>query len=108
MLNAFGFRAKTPEAVQTFLNELSEKLTPLVEKDIESFLALKKTECESRGEEFDGVINMYDYSFYVNKREQQEYDVDHEMIKKYFPLHVVTKGMFKIYQVLCSPSDHDE
>jgi hypothetical protein len=31
--------------------------------------------------------------------EQQQYKVDHQLIKQYYPLDVVVKGMLDIYQV---------
>lgn len=74
----------------------------MVKKEMDALLALKEEECAVRGEENDGRINMWDFRYYLNKREEKEYNVDHEEIKKYFPLQVVTEGMFKIYQdLLC-------
>jgi Zn-dependent oligopeptidase len=93
-------RAETPENVKEFLGELSKKLDPLIKKEMSSLLALKEEECLARGVKSDGRINMWDYRYYLNMREKREYDVDHEEIRQYFPLSVVTQGLFKIYQEL--------
>ncbi|KAJ3135204.1 hypothetical protein HK100_002975 [Physocladia obscura] len=92
--------AKSPETVQSFLRDLNKKLQPLLDSDIAELLALKKKTTESRGEPFDGKINYWDTGYYLNLIEKEKYQVDHEEIKRYFPLHVVTNGLFEIYQRL--------
>ncbi|KAJ3006067.1 UNVERIFIED_CONTAM: hypothetical protein HDU68_004291, partial [Siphonaria sp. JEL0065] len=94
--------AKTPETVSTFLTDLNKKLQPLLDADLAELLALKKRTKEERGEPFDGKINQWDTGYYLNLVEKEKYQVDHEEIKRYFPLHVVTKGLFEIYQRLLS------
>ena len=32
--------------------------------------------------------------------EEKEFNLDHQVIKEYFPLDVVTKGLLDIYQLL--------
>ena len=82
--------------------DLSEKLTPLVREEMQALLALKEQECARRNEKFDERINMWDFRYFLNMREHKEYQVDHEAIKRYFPIDVVTKGMFGIYEdLLC-------
>merc|ERR1719161_1138738 len=56
--------SKTSSAVQKFLAELSEKLTPLSDRDKEECLVYKKKEMAERGEEFDGVLNAWDRVYY--------------------------------------------
>ncbi|KAJ3222122.1 hypothetical protein HDU81_010135 [Chytriomyces hyalinus] len=92
--------AKTPETVQTFLNTLNQKLQPLLDHDMKALLAIKEKTKLARNEPFDGKLHPYDMSYYINLIELEQYQVDHEALKKFFPLHVVTKGLFEIYQKL--------
>ncbi|KAJ3076045.1 hypothetical protein HDU98_005994, partial [Podochytrium sp. JEL0797] len=94
--------AKTPETVQTFLKDLNHKLQPLLSSDLSELLALKKKAKEARNEPFDGVLHQWDVNYYMNQVEKEKFEVDHEEIKRYFPLQVVTEGLFEIYQTLLS------
>lgn len=94
--------AKKPEAVLEFLEDLSVKLRPLLRKEMEIMLELKKKEMDERGIEFDNKIHIWDYRYYSNMREEREFDVDHQLLKDYFPLEKVTSGLFEIYQNLLS------
>jgi len=90
--------AKNPETVVSFLNDLVQKLDGPVERDIEKLLVLKKAEKEALGQEYDGKIHAWDSTYYANKVLEQEYQIDHNEIKKYFPLHKVLSGLLDIYQ----------
>jgi len=67
---------------------------------MKELLALKKEEKEKRGESFDGKINLWDTRYYGRIREERVYNVDHQKLKSYFPLQVVTKGLLEIYETL--------
>jgi len=92
--------AKDPNSVETFLDDLIKKLDAPLEKDIHSLLKYKKQECESRGIPFDNTVNAWDFHYYMNKVLELEYQVNDNEIKEYFPLEVVTEGIFKVYQEL--------
>ncbi|XP_078487908.1 thimet oligopeptidase [Ciona intestinalis] len=92
--------AKHPDNVIKFTNELAEKLQPLGKCDRDEMLRLKQVECENGNEEFDGVINMWDLRYFMTKIEEMKYSVDHDKLKQYFPIHIVTKGLLNIYQEL--------
>jgi len=92
--------AKTPENVAKFLSDLSTKLTPLQTKELAVLLELKKEEKAANNQEFDGILHAWDTAYYRTKVEKTVYNVNHELIKQYFPLHVVTSGLLQIYQEL--------
>mmetsp|Transcript_941 Transcript_941/g.1220 ORF Transcript_941/g.1220 Transcript_941/m.1220 type:complete len:603 (+) Transcript_941:377-2185(+) len=92
--------AKDSATVRNFLDDLNAKLEPLCQTDLKKLLQYKKKECEDTGEEYDGVINMWDFRYYVDKMEAAEYNIDQEEIKEYFPIDVVTTNLLQIYQDL--------
>lgn len=53
-----------------------------------------------KGYDFDGQINAWDLPYYMNQVEQVKFAVDKDKLIEYFPLAVVTEGLFGIYQDL--------
>ena len=52
------------------------------------------------GREFNGKINKEDFWYYITTIKKKEFDIDQEQLKEYFPIEVVTEGLFDIYQRL--------
>ena len=88
--------------VSDFLSTLQDKVKGPGELELARLLALKKSHLESRGEEFDGKINSWDYAFYHEKLMVEEYGVDEEVIRQYFPADVIVRETLIIYQELLS------
>jgi Zn-dependent oligopeptidase len=90
--------AKTPEIVNAFLLDLKEKLMPLGLKELERLKQLKKKDLEATGKVYDGAFNSWDFGYYNRMLLETEYEVNHEKIKEYFPMDVVTREMLKLYE----------
>jgi len=92
--------AKNPEVVAEFLHGLGEKLKPLWETEKQVILKYKKEEMEAMGRKFDGKINKEDFWYYITAIKEKEFSVDQELLKEYFPIETVTRGLMDIYQTL--------
>ncbi|KAK2056264.1 metallopeptidase MepB [Colletotrichum caudatum] len=65
--------AKTPEAVNAFLNGLRSSLADGGQQETEALRQLKKADVESRGEVFDGRYFVWDHSFYNRLMLEKQY-----------------------------------
>ena len=86
--------AKTPEAVESFLNELLHKAKPAAEREFNNLEAFAK--------ELDGIdtLEKWDGSFYSEKLKQKLFSLDDEQLKPYFKLENVINGVFTIAERL--------
>ncbi|MHA1480806.1 MAG: M3 family metallopeptidase, partial [Candidatus Thorarchaeota archaeon] len=88
--------AKTPERVVELMDDLKTKMTPLSEKEVEG---LKKLKAKDLGIPFDTVeLEIWDLFYYHELQMKEEYSVDQNEVKKYFPVAAVVKGVLDVYQ----------
>ncbi len=82
--------AKTPEKVETFLNELLEKAKPTAEKEFASL--------ENFAKELDHIdrLEKWDSGYYSEKLKQKLFSLDDEQLKPYFKLENVINGAFTV------------
>ncbi|XP_017282984.1 neurolysin, mitochondrial isoform X2 [Kryptolebias marmoratus] len=92
--------AKTASNVSDFIDAFYEKLKPIGIKERKYILALKKRECLMKSYQYDSQINAWDLPYYMNQVEQCRFAVNKDKLIEYFPLEVVTEGLFGIYQEL--------
>jgi len=86
--------AKTPEKVNSFLNELLEKAKPAAKQEFNELEAFAKT--------LDDIdhLEKWDGAYYAEKLKQKLFDLDDEKLKPYFKLENVINGVFKVSQKL--------
>jgi len=56
--------AKNTETVYKFLDSLKVKILPVVKKDIQKLLDIKKEERAKVNEPFDNTLHLYDVEYY--------------------------------------------
>lgn len=88
--------AATPEAVWEFEKELKEMVTPKGYADIAEMVEFQRTVL---GVDKD-VVDPWSRSYVIDKLLKQNYGVDVEEVRQYFPLESVIDGLFSITQNL--------
>lgn len=86
--------AKTPEKVESFLNELLQKAKPAA--------LIEFIELESFAKELDAIdhLEKWDGAYYAEKLKQKLFDLDDEKLKPYFKLENVINGVFNVSEKL--------
>jgi len=82
--------AKTPAAVDEFLNKLMTAALPVAKKE----LAEMQKIADGEGAGF--KLESWDWWFYAEKLRKQKYDLDENELKPYFSLDNVREGMFAV------------
>ena len=81
--------AQNPATVLNMLNQLREAYLPVQRDDM-----AKLTEFASQFEGYAVTIMPWDYAYYSNKRKDELYQINDEMLRPYFPLNNVIEGVF--------------
>jgi thimet oligopeptidase len=88
--------ARDPDQVKAFLLELKDMATPKAYADIAEMVGFQR---DKMGIDRD-VVDPWSRSYVINKMRIQEYGVDIEEIREYFPLESAIDGLFSITQNL--------
>ena len=83
--------AETKENVYRLLNQLTEAYMPTAKKELERIKAIAK---EMEGEDME--LQPWDIGYYSNKLQEKEYNINSEMLRPYFELNNVKKGVFQL------------
>lgn len=81
--------AQNSEAVYNLLNQLLDAYTPTAKKEFAEVQALARKEA---GNNFE--LMPWDWSYYSNKLKNEKYQINDEMLRPYFELSNVKKGVF--------------
>lgn len=88
--------ARTPEAVQRFLEDLRARMAPRLRQDLEELTEAKRAHTGRP----DATLELWDWRFYHHRIRKERYAVDEFEVAKYFPLDAVLEGLFFVYQTL--------
>ncbi|HBJ77303.1 MAG TPA: peptidase M3, partial [Porphyromonadaceae bacterium] len=83
--------AKTPQKVYSFLDTIYESYFPQAQKEVQE---LKEYASKKEGKEME--IMPWDWSYYSEKLKTEKFDLNDEMLKPYFELSSVIKGVFSL------------
>ncbi|PWA69772.1 zincin-like metalloprotease [Artemisia annua] len=86
--------AMSSSKVFEFLEEISASLNDLASQELSLLKNAKKKE------EGEIPFGIEDLPYYVKKVEEEQIDLDFEVVKQYFPVHLVQSGIFKVCQDL--------
>lgn len=86
--------AGTPKNVWDFLNDLVSRSKEKAKSDVALLNQEKKTELANQ----DAKLEPWDISFYKNQIIKNQYQVNNEELRDYFPMQQCLKGMMDIYQ----------
>lgn len=81
--------AETSDAVYKLLNDLLDAYTPTAKSEYEEVQALARKE---QGDTF--VVMPWDWGYYSNKLKDERFKINEEMLRPYFELGRVKKGVF--------------
>jgi len=83
--------AKDCKTVYKLLDDLIEAYMPKAKEECKAVTDLA---CEEQGRNF--VVMPWDWSYYSNKLRNKKYNIDEEILRPYFELSQVKKGVFEL------------
>ncbi|WP_294627505.1 M3 family metallopeptidase [uncultured Bacteroides sp.] len=87
--------AENSESVYRLLNQLLEAYTPTAQQEYREVQELARRE---QGDDF--VVMPWDWSYYSNKLKDKKFNINEEMLRPYFELEQVKKGVFGLAERL--------
>lgn len=87
--------AKSLTNVRDFVTNLKTKLATRNSEEYAQLLKMKKETYPQATS-----LDQWDVAYYNNQMKKRDYNVDTEVIREYFPAHLVVAGLFKVYSTL--------
>lgn len=87
--------AENSDAVYKLLNQLLDAYMPTAQKEYREVQSLAR---ETEGNDF--VLMPWDWSYYSNKLKDKKFSINEEMLRPYFELEQVKKGVFGLAEKL--------
>lgn len=95
--------AETSGAVYNLLNQLLEAYKPKAQEEVQAVQTLAR---QTQGDDFD--LMPWDWSYYSNKLKERDFNLNDEMLRPYFELEQVKKGVFglatRLYGITFKPN----
>ena len=89
--------AKNPSNVQKFLKDLETRLMPIAKVELEKLKEMKKLDQTNLGVELTDFAS-WDYPYYNRMILEQDFNVNHEEIKQYFPMKTVIERTLELFE----------
>jgi thimet oligopeptidase len=86
--------AKTGASAAKYINDLVAGIQPKFDSEVAELQKLKAADTNDPNTK----MEVWDWRYYSNQRNKQQYSVDKEALRAYFPFQKVLDGMFHIYQ----------
>jgi thimet oligopeptidase len=85
--------AKTPEAVNAFLQRVAQAVMPRARAELAELLEFKRRDDPSAQR-----IEGHDIGYYGRRLKEERHALDGNLVKEYFPVDRVVEGTLKVYQ----------
>jgi thimet oligopeptidase len=90
--------AKNSKNVSMFLNKLIKSIKKKAKEDLNMLENIKKIDTNNKN----AKLMYYDIGYYANKSLKEQFNIDTEKVREYFPFKIVKNGTFEIYSKLFS------